>query len=52
MDMMNMGGGSSLDLANLLQNSVRRNDGDGLFGGDGFLLLFLLILFGGWGGVN
>lgn len=50
MDMMNMGGGSSLDLANLLQNSVRRNGDDGLFGGDGFLLLFLLILFGGWGG--
>lgn len=49
MDMMNMGGGSSLDLATLLQNSVRRNDGDGMFGGDGFILLFLLILFGGFG---
>lgn len=51
MDMTNgMAGGSMLDLAGLLQNSMRRNDGDDLFGGDGFLLLFLLILFGGWGG--
>lgn len=51
MDMTNgMAGGSMLDLAGLLQNSMRRNDGDGLFGGDGFLLLFLLILFCGWGG--
>ena len=50
---MNMGG-SSLDLATLLQNSVRRNDGDGMFGGDGFLLLFILLLFGGgnWGWGN
>lgn len=47
-------GGSSLDLATLLQNSVRRNDGDGMFGGDGFLLLFILLLFGGgnWGWGN
>lgn len=46
---MNMGG-SPLDLATLLQNSLRNNDG-GFFGGngDGFLMLFLLILFG-WGG--
>ena len=51
MDMTNgMAGGSMLDLAGLLQNSMRRNDGDGMFGGDGFILLFLLILFGGWGG--
>lgn len=51
MDMTNgMAGGSMLDLAGLLQNSMRRNDGDGIFGGDGFILLFLLILFGGWGG--
>lgn len=50
MDMTNgMAGGSMLDLAGLLQNSMRRNDGDGIFGGDGFILLFLLILFGGWG---
>lgn len=54
MDMNMMGGGSSLDLATLLQNSVRRNDGDGMFGGDGFLLLFILLLFGGggWGWGN
>lgn len=40
-------GGSMLDLAGLLQNSTNRNNG--MFGGDGFILLFLLILFG-WGG--
>lgn len=52
MDMTNgMAGGSMLDLAGLLQNSVKGNN-NGWLGsnGDGsFLLLFLLILFGGWG---
>lgn len=52
MDMTNgMAGGSMLDLAGLLQNSVKGNN-DGWLGGNGdgsFLLLFLLILFGGWG---
>ena len=40
-----------LDLAGLLQNSVKGNN-NGWLGGNGdgsFLLLFLLILFGGWG---
>ena len=53
MDMTNgMAGGSMLDLAGLLQNSVKGNNNGWLSGnGDGsFLLLFLLILFGGWGG--
>lgn len=52
MDMTNgMAGGSMLDLAGLLQNSVKGNNNGWLSGnGDGsFLLLFLLILFGGWG---
>lgn len=46
-----MAGGSMLDLAGLLQNSVKGNNNGWLGnGGDGsFLLLFLLILFGGWG---
>ena len=52
MDMTNgMAGGSMLDLADLLQNSVKGNN-NGWLGGNGdgsFLLLFLLILFGGWG---
>ena len=52
MDMTNgMAGGSMLDLAGLLQNSVKGNN-NGWLGGNGdgsFLLLFLLILFGGWG---
>ena len=50
MDMTNgMAGGSMLDLAGLLQNSVKGNN-NGWLGGNGdgsFLLLFLLILFGG-----
>lgn len=51
MDMTNgMAGGSMLDLAGLLQNSVKGNNGWLGGNGDGsFLLLFLLILFGGWG---
>ena len=52
MDMTNgMAGGSMLDLAGLLQNSIKGNN-NGWLGGNGdgsFLLLFLLILFGGWG---
>ena len=46
-----MAGGSMLDLAGLLQNSIKGNN-NGWLGGNGdesFLLLFLLILFGGWG---
>lgn len=43
-------GGSMLDLAGLLQNSMRNNE-DGFLGeSNGILLLFILILFGGWGG--
>jgi hypothetical protein len=46
---MDMTSGSSLDLATLLQNSVKNADGDNnLWGGNGFLILFLLLLFG-WG---
>lgn len=43
-------GGSMLDLAGLLQNSMRNNEDGFLGGNNGILLLFILILFGGWGG--
>ena len=46
-----LAGGYMLDLAGLLQNSLKGNN-NGWLGGNGdgsFLLLFLLILFGGWG---
>lgn len=43
-------GGSMLDLAGLLQNSMRNNEDGFLGGSNGILLLFILILFGGWGG--
>lgn len=40
-------GGSMLDLAGLLQNSMRNNEDGFLGGSNGILLLFILILFGG-----
>ena len=43
-------GGSMLDLAGLLQNSMRNNEDGFLGGSNGILLLFILILSGGWGG--
>lgn len=50
MDMASgMAGGSMLDLAGLLQNSIRGNEDGFLGGSNGILLLFILILFGGWG---
>lgn len=50
MDMTSgMAGGSMLDLAGLLQNSIRGNEDGFLGGSNGILLLFILILFGGWG---
>ena len=51
MDMNSMSSmGSGLDFATFM-NSALRNNGDGVWGGEnGILFLFLLILFGGWGG--
>ena len=51
MDMNSMNSmGSGLDFATFM-NSALRNNGDGVWGGEnGILFLFLLILFGGWGG--
>lgn len=50
MDMTSgMAGGSMLDLAGLLQNSMRGNEDGFLGGSNSILLLFILILFGGWG---
>lgn len=50
MDMGMNSMGSGLDFATFM-NSALRNNGDGVWGGgDGILFLFLLILFGGWGG--
>ena len=36
----------SLDLANFLQNAVKNNDNNGIGGNNGFLWIFLLLLFG------
>lgn len=48
MEMGNMGSG--LDLATFVNSAMNRRDGDGMFGDNGLLWIFLLILFGGWGG--
>ena len=51
MDMNSMSSmGSGLDFATFMNSALRNND-DGVWGGNGGLLwIFLLILFGGWGG--
>ena len=48
MEMGNMGSG--LDLATFVNSAMNRRNEDGMFGDNGLLWIFLLILFGGWGG--
>ena len=48
MEMGNMGSG--LDLATFVNSAINRRNEDGMFGDNGLLWIFLLILFGGWGG--
>lgn len=50
MEMGNMGSG--LDLATFVNSAMNRRNEDGMFGDNGLLWIFLLILFGGWGGNN
>lgn len=52
MDMGMNSMGSGLDFATFMNSALRNNGNcdDGLWGGNGMLLLFILILFGGWGG--
>ena len=48
MEMGNMGSG--LDFATFVNSAINRKNEDGMFGDNGLLWIFLLILFGGWGG--
>lgn len=48
MEMGNMGSG--LDFATFVNSAMNRKNEDGMLGDNGLLWIFLLILFGGWGG--
>ena len=48
MEMGNMGSG--LDFATFVNSAMNRRNEDGMFGDNGLLFIFLLILFGGWSG--